>query len=227
MLNSDEWQDQSYRFQHSYKTYSWNYSLLYCCHPTTVALLFLTLIYICIRACCLLVVNNEVTSINPSSKIISISFPQSYRHFIPSPRCTNDPNQWPRIRPSEQMLTGCWNLSPVSLLLVITINLLSFPHCKQIWAEITLISEFVLSTDLPEITDSFQLSWSLKYSFRRQFSLFSSDSFLLSDSPAGSFSVLDVRLRRPSRRRFREERASFAWKLRSHLKRRACQIQLH
>lgn len=69
--------------------------------------------------------------------------------------------------------------------------------------------------DLPEITDSFQLSWSLKYSSRRQFSLFSSDSFLPSDSPAGSFSVLDVRDRRPSRRRFRDERPSFAWKLQS------------
>lgn len=65
------------------------------------------------------------------------------------------------------------------------------------------------------MTDSFQLSGSLKYSSRRQFSLFSSDSFLPSDSPAGSFSVLDVRDRRPSRRRFRDERPSFAWKLQS------------
>ncbi|TNN78579.1 hypothetical protein EYF80_011174 [Liparis tanakae] len=63
--------------------------------------------------------------------------------------------------------------------------------------------------DAPEMTESFQLSWSFRYSSRRQFSLFSSDSCLLPDSPAGSLSVLDVRERRPSSRRFREERASF------------------
>lgn len=115
---------------------------------------------------------------------------------------------------------------------------LSCSHCKQTSAEITLPSDPLLHrrqirpvsyirrqimriktvcergpADSPEITDSFQLSWSLRYSSRRQFSLFSSDSFLLSDSPAGSFSVLDVRDRRPSSRRFRDERASFAWKL--------------
>lgn len=66
------------------------------------------------------------------------------------------------------------------------------------------------------MTESFQLSWSFRYSSRRQFSLFSSDCFLPSDSPAGSLSVLDVRDRRPSMRRFREERASFAWKLTAH-----------
>lgn len=141
---------------------------------------------------------------------------------------------------AEQMLTGRWNSAPaapparrhwpkVSP---------SCSHCKQTSAEITLPSDPLLRrrqirpvsyirrqimriktvrergpADSPEITDSFQLSWSLRYSSRRQFSLFSSDSFLLSDSPAGSFSVLDARDRRPSSRRFRDERASFAWKL--------------
>ena len=37
--------------------------------------------------------------------------------------CTNDPHDWTRIRPADQMLTGYWNLTPVSLLFDITVNL--------------------------------------------------------------------------------------------------------
>lgn len=78
----------------------------------------------------------------------------------------------------------------------------------------------LLSADPPEITDSFQLSGSLKYSSRRQFSLFSSHSFLLSVfcSALVSFSVLDVRDRRPSSLRLGDERISLPWKLSHHKK---------
>lgn len=151
----------------------------------------------------------------------------------------------PGIRPPQQMLIGSWKFTPASVLFIIASNLPVIPWLERPSIKIRSLHNHLewhlhlvsfmryaigrkkrksegtalVPAHLPEITDSFQLSWSLAYWSRLQFSLFSSDLFLPSISPSDSLSMLDVRDSRPSALRFGEQRASFVWKLGSHVTR--------